>query len=164
MTEQQLFRAPPQPATTDERFTPAWVFDGLGLEFDLDPASPLHHDTAVPARRKLTVEDDGLTAPWEGLVWLNPPYSNAAPWADRFIDHANGVWLSPYANSKWFFRMLRAADLVGFAADFAFVHPEHSGQRAGMALFFAAFGVPSRRALARLARADVHDIVLMAHT
>jgi len=30
----------PQSFDKDERYTPAWVFDGLGLTFDTDPASP----------------------------------------------------------------------------------------------------------------------------
>jgi len=36
-----LFSVPVQGTDSDERYTPRWVFDGLGLMFDLDPASPL---------------------------------------------------------------------------------------------------------------------------
>ena len=31
---------PSQSLDKDERYTPQWVFSGLGLAFDLDPASP----------------------------------------------------------------------------------------------------------------------------
>lgn len=41
MSADQLFPAPVQGRETDERYTPAWVFEGLGLTFDLDPASPV---------------------------------------------------------------------------------------------------------------------------
>lgn len=56
-----------------EWYTPAWVFDLLCLEFDLDPCSPHDMTTAVPARRKLTVFDDGLSQSWQGMVWVNTP-------------------------------------------------------------------------------------------
>jgi DNA primase len=36
-----------------EWYTPAWVFDALGLQFDLDPASPHDFETAVPAACEL---------------------------------------------------------------------------------------------------------------
>jgi hypothetical protein len=36
-----LFSVPVQGRETDERFTPQWVFDGLGLRFCMDPASPV---------------------------------------------------------------------------------------------------------------------------
>lgn len=50
----QLFPAVVQGHDSDERYTPRWVFDGLGLTFDLDPASPVEGGDCVPARRKLT--------------------------------------------------------------------------------------------------------------
>lgn len=152
----QLFTAPIQPATTDERFTPGWVFDGLGLAFDLDPASPVDHDTAVPAARKLTIHDDGLTAPWSGLVWLNPPYSQSALWVDRFIGHGSGVFLGPYANSRWLWDLVDVADLVVLSSDFAFTHPVHTGQRAGMALMFVALGPEAVAGLRRLCESGRH--------
>jgi hypothetical protein len=134
-----LFDVPIQGIETDERFTPQWVFDALAESFDLDPASPIGLDTFVPAARRYTREDDGLTSPWEGFVWLNPPFSNATPWADRFIAHRAGIWLGPVANAAWFDRMLRAADIIWMMRDFAFVHPSHAGKRSSMPLAMAGF-------------------------
>lgn len=41
---------------------------------DLDPASCKEAQRVVQARRFLSKEDDGLSADWQGTVWLNPPY------------------------------------------------------------------------------------------
>ena len=63
MNEQpQLFATPQTITTSDDYYTPAWIFDALGLHFDLDVASP-PHATTVPCTRYLTMEHDGLTTP-----------------------------------------------------------------------------------------------------
>lgn len=163
MTSERLFVAhAPQSFDKDERYTPRWVFDGLGLIFDLDPASPGEgNGDCVPARRKLTVVDDGLTAEWSGLVWLNPPFSNATAWARRFLEHGCGVFLGPVANAEWTHDLMSAADLLWLCRDFPFTHPTHSGKRSSMPLFFASFGPIASAGLTRLARSQVHPGVLV---
>lgn len=160
MSAQSLFHSPAQSLDTDERYTPAWVFEGLGIIFDLDPASPVDGNDFVPARRRLTRLDDGLTHEWDGVVWLNPPFSNATPWADRFREHGNGVFLGPIANSRWWVDLAGAADLMWLCRDFAFVHPTHGGRRSSMPLAFLAIGSPSIEALERLATDTSHPGVL----
>ena len=134
---------------SDERFTPAWLFRALGETFDLDPASPIEHETHVPARTVYTREDDGLVQPWHGFVWLNPPFSNATPWADRFMAHGNGLWLGPVANSAWTQRMATDADAMWLMRDFAFDHPTHAGRRSSMPLAMYAMGERAREAMMR---------------
>lgn len=156
-----LFVVPVQGRETDERFTPRWVFDGLGLVFDLDPASPVEGGDCVPARRKFSRMDDGLAHEWDGLVWLNPPFSSATPWADRFRQHANGVFLGPIANARWWVDLAAAADRLWLCRDFAFTHPEHAGRRSSMPLAFAAMGDAASEGLERLASSGRHDGVLV---
>lgn len=68
-------------------FTPAWLFDGLGLTFDLDVAAPPGGVPWIPAERYFTEDDDGLAQAWEGIVWCNPPYSSPTGWCHRFATH-----------------------------------------------------------------------------
>src|SRR4051794_34900635 len=58
---------------SDHWYTPRTIFDALGLTFDLDPCSP-GPGHWVPARRIYTQADDGLHQPWDGLVFMNPPF------------------------------------------------------------------------------------------
>ena len=57
--------------------TPATLLDALASifgRFDLDPAACRKSRSHVRARVNFTHEDDGLTLPWHGVVFLNPPY------------------------------------------------------------------------------------------
>ena len=89
----------------DEWYTPPAIFDALGLTFDLDPCSPGAHHW-VPARQVYTKADDGLSRPWHGLVFMNPPFGGRhghVPWLRRFMDHGNGIAVvRAYTSSDWF--------------------------------------------------------------
>lgn len=76
----------------EDWLTPPWMIKALG-EFDLDPCSPMPRpwDTA---KRHYTMADNGLLKPWEGRVWLNPPYDNETErWMRRLANHGNGIAL-----------------------------------------------------------------------
>lgn len=51
---------------------------------DLDPASSDYAQEKVQADRYYTIEDNGLELPWEGRIWLNPPYK--AVLVKAFVD------------------------------------------------------------------------------
>ena len=56
--------------------------------FDLDPCSP-RADGPTPAAVHWTEADDGLSRSWEGLVFVNPPYSRALPhWVAKCAQEA----------------------------------------------------------------------------
>jgi hypothetical protein len=101
MIEQRLFTTPQTETTSDDYYTPKWIFDTLGLHFDLDVASP-PHATNVPCDRYFTQADDGLSQDWHGRVWMNPPFSHSEKWVDRWIEHSNGIALLPLVkNTGW---------------------------------------------------------------
>jgi len=86
----------------NECYTPKWIFDQLGLHFDLDVASSYHHLVQVPAEQRYTIQDDALVKPWFGRVWMNPPFSKVTPWIDKWLEHNNGLCLvSLSSNGKW---------------------------------------------------------------
>lgn len=52
----------------------------FGAPFDLDVAAAPHN---AKAPEFYTREDDGLTQPWCGFVWCNPPYSDCGAWVRK---------------------------------------------------------------------------------
>ena len=112
MSQESLFPMPQTGRTSDDYWTPRWVFEALGVEFDLDVACPPDGPPHTPAKAWYTQETDGLASPWHGRVWMNPPYSNSTPWVRKFINHANGICLVPMSKSQWFNELWQAADAM----------------------------------------------------
>ncbi len=55
-------------------------------EIDLDPCSNSYETPNVPATTLYTKEDDGLSQPWQGKVYLNPPYGSEIPqWVEKLV-------------------------------------------------------------------------------
>ncbi len=75
-------------AATVEWLTPPEIIASLG-PFDLDPCPCLPQPFPTAAR---VIEGDGLANPWEGRVWLNPPYgSELGKWLSKLADHGDGI-------------------------------------------------------------------------
>lgn len=145
-----------------EWYTPAWIFEKLGMTFDVDPASPHDMESAVPARTKYTVFDDGLSQQWRGSVWLNPPYGRSTPfWMSRFIAHANGIALVfSRTDALWCQDALRTADAALFVSGRIEFIPgkenQHKRSRAGAGTVMFAYGDACATALERLADRGVY--------
>lgn len=76
----------------DEWLTPPYILHALG-PFDLDPASPINRPWDM-ARKHYTKIDDGMAQPWEGRMWLNPPYGKETfRWLARLAEHKSGLAL-----------------------------------------------------------------------
>ncbi len=68
---------------SDERETPKELFDFVCErvgEFTLDACATREN---AKCRDFISVETDGLVAPWSGGVWCNPPYSDIEAWVTK---------------------------------------------------------------------------------
>ena len=148
VTQAPLFGLEQAERTSDDVYTPAWVFERLGLEFDLDVAAPPGGISYIPAKRYFTKADDALCQPWHGRVWMNPPYSRPTPWVERFLEHGNGVALLPCAKSRWFWTLWEQGEALHFPMPFKFAN-DHAIY---MPVIFAAMGDDNVEALRRLGR------------
>lgn len=88
----------------------------MGGRIDLDPASCEAADQIVRANAYYTAEDEGLTQPWFGRMWINPPYGYLAPkFVARFaelyarreiepmpIEQAVLLLNAQHMNARWF--------------------------------------------------------------
>lgn len=97
-------------------YTPEWIFKLLGVVFDLDPCQPQGGIEWIPARRYYSLREDGLSQPWEGRVWLNPPYGkHTAAWLDKMHRHGNGIALIfARTDCGWFHESVAKADAILF--------------------------------------------------
>jgi len=142
--------------TSDDCYTPRWIFDAAGLTFDMDVASPVDPDRRTcPAHAYLTVIEDGLTAPWEGLVWMNPPFSDLRAWVERFAAHGCGLAFvpTPRKENYWVGRLMRAADAMALISS-DFINPDGSLKRIHYMMLLVACGPVAVDALTRVAAAD----------
>jgi hypothetical protein len=148
---------------SDDWFTPKYIVDALGERFDLDVAAPSKHN--IPAR--VWYSTDGLTNPWFGFVWMNPPFggrNGLEPWLARFFAHGNGIALTPDRTSApWFRRAAAAADAVLFMPKVKFERPDGSigaSPSNGTALFAA--GARAKLALMRAQYAGLGFVMVAA--
>ena len=80
-------KAMPRPDgwTSDDWATPPEIvceFEEEFGPFDLDACC--RPDTAK-APQYFTKADNALVQPWFGRVWMNPPFSNPAPWLEKAV-------------------------------------------------------------------------------
>ena len=112
MTTERLFPVAQETYTSDDYWTPKWLFDAIGLTFDIDVCCPPDGPPHTPCRTWFTQQDDGLIQEWRGRVWMNPPFSNASPWVYKFIEHGNGIALTVMGKTKWCNLLFNNADAM----------------------------------------------------
>lgn len=104
-------------SATDNWATPQDFFDKLNAEFhfDLDVcADEINHK----CDKYYTKEQDGLTMPWKGIVWCNPPYGREiGKWVRKAlfasVNGATVVMLIPArTDTKWFHDYIYKRDNV----------------------------------------------------
>lgn len=120
----------PYRGVTDSWITPQYILDALG-EFDLDPCACSPQPWATAACM-IYEAGDGLLQPWEGRVWLNPPYGpQAEQWVVRLAEHGRGTaLLFARTETRWFVQSVwsRASALLFLHGRLHFCTP--AGQRA----------------------------------
>lgn len=135
----------PHKGATDEWFTPKWIIDRLG-PFDLDPCTSLFRPWDTAATHYCGEEVDGLSLPWKGRVWLNPPYGpQMGKWVNKLAEHGNGIALIfARTETRAFQDFSTAAHGILFPAGrYNFCKPhtgEASKSNAGSPSCFIAFG------------------------
>jgi hypothetical protein len=126
---------------------PGWI-EALGA-FDLDPCASVAQPW--PTAHQMWTEC-GLERPWDGSVWLNPPYGPPKviePWMSRMALHRNGVACIPARTETrcWFKYVWPTAELILFAQGRPHFHKPKSGARAkdnsGAPIALVAYGKPS---------------------
>ncbi len=144
-----------------EWYTPTYIFDALGMHFNLDPCSPGKKIVPwIPADIHYTWKDNGLTTPWVGKVFMNPPYGNDTPrWFRKLALWGNGIGLVfSRTDVGWFHEYAPMADAICFIkgriqfvpADFAneYVLSEYKPSGGcGAGSMLVAFGEDNAKAL-----------------
>jgi hypothetical protein len=109
----------------DEWYTPpeilvkAWqTLGSIGFDPCHSLDSPL---AALDLNKTFTKEQDSLSEWWNpqwGPLWLNPPYSNPAPFVARALayNEAGLVLVNSATETKWGQRLLKKANLVLFVS------------------------------------------------
>ncbi len=112
----------------DEYYTPKYIFDALGCEFDMDVAAPVDL-TYVSTPAKQFIHEDSLNFRWNGFVWMNPPYSGRngkSVWLDKFAENNNGIALMPDRTSApwWPVAAKKAYALLFVYEKIKFIKPD----------------------------------------
>jgi ParB family chromosome partitioning protein len=96
-----------------EHYTPQYILDAAIAcmsAIDPDPCSNSQEIPNVPAVRHYTTQDNGLVQPWEGRVFLNPPFGHDVEWrfSKLYQERAAGLtmeaivlWKSATETAAW---------------------------------------------------------------
>jgi len=92
---------------------------------DLDPASSKIANKLVQATTYYTMKENGLIQPWQGKVWMNPPYAAdlIKQFASKFVQHFKAseitegiVLVNNATETQWFYDLIVVASAVLFTA------------------------------------------------
>lgn len=141
---------------SDEWYTPPEIFEGLArggiTRFALDPCAGEGRDF-VPAACRYTKKVGGLSKPWRGLVFMNPPFGGRRghlPWLERFFAHGNGIAIvRAYTSSDWWHEcMPRAHGILFPRGKTKFIRPDGTrGNQPGHGIALVGMGQISCDAL-----------------
>jgi hypothetical protein len=145
--------------SSDEWYTPAYIFDAMGVRFDLDVAAPEAGPLHVPAGEWFWHES--LDQSWFGFVWMNPPFGGRngyRPWAEKFLRHGNGVALAPNrTGAPWFSTFMARCECALFISPkVKFIRPDGTrGEQPGYGSVLLSVGKQGGAALENASRAGL---------
>ena len=101
----------------------------------------------VKASRFFTREQDGLSQPWHGRVWLNPPFSRADSFVTKLLAEFNAgnveaaiLLTNACTDTDWFHKVLSVCRAIFFTdGRISFVHANRGrcgGGRVGQTFFY----------------------------
>jgi hypothetical protein len=110
---------------------------GGSQSFDLDPCAAPDPRPWPTARAHIALPVNGLKRHWHGRIWLNPPYSDPAPWLALLARHNHGSALVfAKTDTTWFAESIwrKAAALLFLSGRVSFFQANgrlgsHSGAR-----------------------------------
>lgn len=156
----------PNEGLNDEWITPRDIIQTLG-PFDLDPCAPVTPPWPI-APRTYTSREDGLSRPWSGFIWCNPPYGpHTWRWLTRLAEHEAGGIALIFARTETdgFFAAVweRATSILFLRGRLFFHHVDGARARsnAGAPSCLVAYGAEADRRLsdAHAARALIGALV-----
>jgi len=110
----------------NEWYTPKIYIDAVRAvmgDIDVDPASSEIANRIIGAKIFYTAKDDGLTKPWSGRVWMNPPYSQPliVKFSEAFVKkYGDGeitegcVLINNATDTSWLQMMLEICNKICF--------------------------------------------------
>ena len=153
MSQHTLFDTQQTELTSDDYYTPKWIFDKLAITFDLDVAAPTGGCHWIPATNYYDQQTNGLISDWHGNVFMNPPFSKPQPWVNKFMQHGNGIALLPMAKSNWFDLIWHNAEAItALPANLKFVDPKGGNGSISIASILVAYGQQNVDALHNIGR------------
>jgi hypothetical protein len=137
-----------------EHYTPAYILDAVIAcmgAIDLDPCSNSAEIPNVPAAKHYTIKDNGLVQPWEGRVFLNPPFGPGVEvWFSKlYQERAAGrtteaivLWKSATETAAWKTLTALSCRVCFPAARIRFTGPgDSSGSTFSPAMFYIGEGL-----------------------
>lgn len=135
----------------NEHYTPKFIFEQLGIKFDIDVAAPTGGVEWIPAMQYFDEFTNGLEQDWHGRVWMNPPYSSPSAWVNKFIDHGNGIALLVVSRSKWFRDLWAVADAITLTPyNMKFERPDGHKKQISFQTMLFAIGQDNAKALTNI--------------
>ena len=136
----------------DEWYTPQWIIDTLG-PFDCDPcAAPLSVRPFNIAPLCWTKEEDGLQKDWQGVVWMNPPYSMPLlrQFCEKMAAHHNGIALLVNRQDNILWQEIifpSASSMIFMRHRIKFINPDRESSNPFTGSCLVAWGAESDRRL-----------------